>query len=193
MSYLDNIRITLLENAQAITRQGSWPQHSMKGAAHHDKLRRYFNLAGGNVFLLNSDDPIAVNVGWAGKKKKAQMLHHNRIIVGTKRAKVSRRTHRMGGWRLMGSRHLMNQNVIPVGVDVPVSLDHYDHVLVIRNHKTGSLTFTGKDQPAFKVELQENKLLHQEQVIAAWACFTRTTSKGEVTPFYKASPWKKSV
>lgn len=192
MSYLDNIRITLLENAQAITRQGSWPQHSMKGAAHHDKLRRYFNLAGGNVFLINSDDPIAVNVGWAGKKKKEQMRHHNRITIGTKRAKVSRRRHLITNWRMMGLRNLIMQHVVPVGVETPTSLTDYSTVLIIRNHKVGSLTFTGPGQPPLTVAIREDKLLNQDQVLDAWSCFTRMKSSGEVIPFYQKSPWSRA-
>lgn len=193
MSYLDNIRITMIENARAITRQSTWPQRSVKGAAYHTKLRHYFNLAGGNVFSINSDDPLEVNIGWVGKKKKAQMLKLNRITIGTKRAKVSRRIHGMGLWRAMGSRHLINQNMVPVGVDIPVLLDNYSSVLVIRNHKVGSLTFTGNDQPVLKVDIQENKLLNLGQVLAAWSCLTRTNSKGEIVPFNAPTPWKRPV
>lgn len=193
MSYLKNIRTTMIENARAITRQGTWPTGVMKGSAHQDKLRRYFNAAGGSVFDINTDDTLDLNIGWAGKKKKAQMLELNRTNIGTKRAKVSRRIHRMGMWRAMGVIRLISQNMVPVGVDSPMSLDNYTSILVIRNHKLGSLTFSGKDQPSVAVAIEENKLLNREQVLAAWACFTRTNSKGEVVSFNQPSPWKKSV
>lgn len=191
MSYLQKIATNLIENSRTQQRQARWPMVSRPTkAAYHSKLIKYHQRAGGWSLAIDArPSVVGVNAGWLGKKKKAQCLALDRIELGTKRPKVSRRNHNTTMWRLMSLKNLLRQNVVPVGVETPISLDGYDQVRVIRNHKTGSLTFTGPDLPMVTVTIRENMLLNADQVLAAWGCLTRTKSNGEVAPFPTPNRW----
>lgn len=194
MSYLQKIATTLIENSRTQQRQASWPMVSRPTkAAYHSKLIKYHQRAGGWSLAIDARPSVmGVNAGWLGKKKKDQCLALDRIELGTKRPKVSRRTHSAITWRLMSLKNLVRQNVVPVGVEMPILLDGYEQVRVIRNHKTGSLTFTGRDLPPVTVTIRENMLLNADQALAAWDCLTRTKSNGDVVSYLTPNRWSSS-
>lgn len=187
MSYLENIKRTLVENARASTKQETWPVHRRSASAlRHQKLHLYFLAAGGNTFNIDSSpSTMGINLGWAGKKTKARMMKADRVERSRKELKVSRRTMPIGMFRMLAAVNFIRQHAVPTLPPEGLCIDLAHTVLILRNHNVGSLNFIFANGMSIKVPYVLDKTKTEAEIYSAWAGLTRLDSKGEQVPIIR--------
>lgn len=189
MGYKENIRRTQIELAVSIQRQSSWPNRIKPARwAMLNKLHKYSRQVGNCVFDHRATpENLGVNVGYAGKKRKAKMLEVNSFHLGTKRPKVSRRFENAFTFGThSGLRIVCRDKAVPDEPLEPFLLDGVCKVLVLCNHKKGSFTFFNRaNEAVLKIPYVCDDTLSGDQAIEAWKDLTTSSRTGEGRPFFR--------
>lgn len=190
MSYKDNIRRTQVELAVAAQMQCPWPVHvkatRMKFIM---KLQAYSTRAGNCIFDERATPAVmGTNVGYAGEKLKQKMRKAKSFHLARKSPKLSRTFHHAFSFSLFtGHRLVTTDKMVPATPLAPTNIERSSRVLILKNHKKGSLTFFNhENNPIVTIPYVCDDTLSTENVVAAWNNLTIASAAGTPRPYFRA-------
>lgn len=146
-------------------------------AAFNDKLMKYAARAGMNYMGVFNSEVLKDQdflIGWAGKKLKAKMREKNRIHLGKKAPKISRRVYKNTMLYLSLQGHVIDRKFIPttelLASDFPIT--ELVQITNCRNGKKGSLQLLDAEGKYRTIHYQESPNATQADVLLAWAPVT---------------------
>jgi hypothetical protein len=144
-------------------------------AEFQQKLMKYARRAGHNYLTAFEDRSVLKDqdllIGWAGKKLKAKMRELNRVHIGRKRRKISRKIYKNTMVYFNLRDIVLDRKMMPVGEMIPEDLLIHElvQITLCRNGKKGSMQFLDAEGKYRTVQWQEMESATQADVLLAWA------------------------
>jgi hypothetical protein len=179
MNYQERVELYRRQLWRGTLRQGvGYPCNFKSSKAQlNDKLMRYARRAGMNYMgafnseILTDKDFL---IGWAGKKLKAKMREKNRIHLGRKAPKISRRVYKNTLLYIGVQDMVLNRKLMPV-TDLTANdfaIGELVQITMCRNGKQGIMKLLDADGVWRNVHWQEQPSVTEADVLLAWAPLT---------------------
>lgn len=179
MTYQERVELYRRQLWRGTLRQGiGYPSRFRSSKAKfNDKLMKYARRAGQNYMgafnteILKDQDFL---IGWAGKKLKAKMREKNRIHLGQKAKKVSRRVYKNTMLYLAVRDMVLQRKLMPVTdlVANDFMIGELKEITMCRNGKQGIMKLLDADGVWRNIHWQEQPSVTEADVMLAWAPLT---------------------
>ncbi|MNB60996.1 hypothetical protein D3C87_967030 [compost metagenome] len=179
MNYQERVELYRRQLWRGTLRQGvGYPCNFKSSKAKlNDKLMKYARRAGQNYMgafnteILQEHDFL---IGWAGKKLKAKMREKNRIHLGKKAPKISRRVYKNVMLYLTVRDMVLQRKLMPV-TDLLANdfmIGELKEITMCRNGKQGTMKLLDADGTWRNIQWQEQPSVTEADVLLAWAPLT---------------------
>lgn len=177
MKYVELVELYRRQLWRGVLRQDIEYGHRQKNskAALQQKLMKYARRAGHNYLTAFEDRSVLKDqdllIGWAGKKLKAKMRELNRVHIGRKRRKVSRKVFKNMMLYLSLRDVILDRKMMPTSELLAADMTMHElvQITLCRNGAKGNLQFVDAEGKCRTVYWQEMESASPADILTAWA------------------------